>query len=197
MGRKPNYTKFNIFFEENAKLDDIHVLENESIEIDGIRFLGCTLWTDFSIFGSPREYGSLCQSKMNDYKKIRRVPSYSKLRSIDTYRIHNQSVKWLCKELENDSHKTTVVVTHHAPSIKSAPEKYKQDPISSAYVSNLEHIINKYQPKLWIHGHIHEPKNYNIGGTEIICNPHGYISDPFNGYEKELIKTVHNKVYSK
>lgn len=187
---KGSYPKTLNRIKELALSSNVHVLENESVEIDGVNFLGCTLWTDFSLYGNPREYGSLCQSRMNDYKKIRRDPSYSKLRSIDTYRIHNESLRWLTQELEKQQNKTTIVVTHHAPSIKSIPERYKNDPISSAYASDLEYLIEKFQPKIWIHGHIHEPINYRIKGTEIICNPHGYIDETYNGYEKELIKTI-------
>ena len=58
-----------------AENTNIHVLENKSVEIEGICFHGATLWTDFSLFGNPKYYGSLCQQQMNDYKKIRRDPS--------------------------------------------------------------------------------------------------------------------------
>lgn len=170
-----------------AKNTNIHVLENDVVNINGINFHGATLWTDFSLFGNPRTYGMLCQDKMNDYKKIRRDLSYSKLRTIDTFRIHNESIKWLAKSLEEKQEKQNIVVTHHAPSIQSIPENYKTDPISAAYASNLNDFILKHQPNYWIHGHIHEPKNYTIGKTNVICNPHGYINEKFNGYEKELI----------
>lgn len=177
-----------------AKDSNVHVLENDSVEINNVVFHGATLWTDFSLFGNPREYGVICQSKMNDYKKIRRDPTYSKLRSIDTYRIHNESLGWLNESLTKNSGKTNVVVTHHAPSLKSVPEKYKHDPITAAYASNLEYLIMKYQPELWIHGHIHTPINYNIGKTKVVCNPCGYIDEEYNGYEKELFEelTEHN-----
>jgi len=82
---------------------------------------------------------------------------------------------WLERSLEEKQGEVNIVVTHHAPSILSVPEKYKNDPISSAYASNLEKTIEKYKPNYWIHGHIHEPKRYKINDTEIICNPHGYI----------------------
>lgn len=170
-----------------ATESNVHVLENKAVTIGNICFHGATLWTDFSLFGSPKQYGSLCQSKMNDYKKIRRDPSYSKLRTIDTFRIHNKSMNWLESSLGQSESEINVVVTHHAPSIKSIPEKYKEDPISSAYTSNLEATIDKYQPDFWIHGHIHEPKDYSLGKTRVICNPHGYIDEPYNGYKRELI----------
>ena len=170
-----------------AKDTNIHVLENSFIDIGDIRFHGCTLWTDFSIFGSPIEYGMICQSKMNDYKQIKRDPSYSKLRTIDVYHIHQKSRAWLNQSLKESAAKKNVVITHHAPSILSIPESYKNDPVTAAYASNLEDFILEHQPTFWIHGHIHTPCQYKIGETEIICNPHGYLDERDNGFDKELI----------
>ncbi|MCP4521900.1 MAG: phosphoesterase [Cytophagales bacterium] len=169
---------------------NIHILENESVEFDGVVFHGMTLWTDFSLFGNPIKHGIICQQKMNDYKYIRRDPSYSKMRTIDTYNIHQRSINWLENSLTKTANKTNIVVSNHAPSPQSLPNKYKQNPVSFAYASNLENFILKHQPKWWIHGHIHTPQQYKIGETEIICNPHGYIDDEYNGYQKELIKEL-------
>ena len=80
-----------------------------------------------------------------------------------------------------------IVITHHAPSIKSVPKEYVSDPVTSAYASNLEDFILEHQPMYWIHGHIHTPCQYNIGETKVICNPHGYIDEKDNGFIKELI----------
>jgi len=171
-----------------AENTNVHVLENEAVEVNGIVFHGATLWTDFSLFGNSMEYGIICQGRMNDYKKIRRDPSYSKLRSIDVYRIHIKSILWLAKSLDEHKNKTNIVVTHHAPSIKSIPDGYKKDPISAAYASDLEDFVLEHQPELWIHGHVHTPVSYALGATEVICNPHGYIDEPDNGHERELIK---------
>lgn len=188
---KGSYPKTLYKINELASNTNVHVLENRSVTIDGICFHGATLWTDFSLFGNPLHYGSICQSKMNDYKKIRRDPSYSALRSIDTFRIHNKSMLWLEESLKHSSTKINVVVTHHAPSILSIPHQFREDPLSAAYASDLETFITTYQPQYWIHGHVHEPKQYSIGETQIICNPHGYIDEPYNGHIKELIIDLH------
>ena len=79
------------------------------------------------------------------------------------------------------------MVTHHATSIQSVPEKLRSDVLSSAYASNLEATILKYRPDYWIHGHIHEPAKYTVGDTTVLCNPHGYIDEPYNGFNKNLI----------
>lgn len=172
---------------QQAAESNIHVLENESIQIDDITFHGATLWTDFRLFGNSRSNGMICQDKMNDYKMIRRDPAYSKLRSVDTFNLHMVSVQWLEKSLASSYTDKNVVVTHHAPSARSIPLKYKEDVISTAYASDLEEMIRNYQPDYWIHGHVHEPVEYMIGNAKILCNPHGYIDEPYNGFNKELI----------
>ena len=172
---------------ELSKDSNVHVLENNFVEFEGIRFHGATLWTDFSLFGNPVEYGIICQGKMNDYKLIRRDPSYSRLRTVDTYKIHQFSKNWLQSSLAESKGYKNVVITHHAPSIRSIPGAYENDPVAAAYASDLEGMIIRCKPEYWIHGHVHTPVRYNIGQTEVICNPHGYISEKYNGYNKELI----------
>jgi Icc-related predicted phosphoesterase len=184
---KGSYPKTLNKIKEEARNSNVFVLENERVEIDGINFHGATLWTDFSIFGNPLSYGLLCQEKMNDYKMIRRDPSYSKMRTLDSFKIHQFSKIWLQKSLEEKILSKNVVITHHAPSIKSIPKEFLDDPLTSAYTSNLEDLILKFQPEYWIHGHIHTPVKYNIGNTKIICNPHGYIDEKYNGFERELL----------
>lgn len=184
---KGSYPKTLNKIKEAAENSNIFVLEDRFVDIEGVRFHGSTLWTDFSVFGDPRYYGFLCQNGMNDYKLIRRDPSYSKIRSIDIFKIHQFSRAWLRESLENAKGLRNIVITHHAPSLQSVPEPFKKDPLTSAYASDLEDLIREYQPLYWLHGHIHTPCRYKIGETEIICNPHGYITEKYNGYDKELI----------
>ncbi len=187
---KGSYPKTLHKIRNAAEDSNVSVLENSCVDIEGVRFHGATLWTDFAILGNPVEYGMICQPKMNDYKKITRDPSYSKIRTVDTFKIHQLSKVWLQESLEDSKEYKNIVVTHHAPSIQSVPELYKNDPLMAAYASNLEDVILKHQPLYWIHGHIHTPCRYHIGKTEIICNPHGYIDEKYNGYNKELIVEI-------
>ena len=72
------------------------------------------------------------------------------------------------------------MVTHHAPSIRSIADRYKLDPVSAAFASNMDDFILEYQPRLWIHGHTHESFDYKIGKTRVVCNPRGYASTEEN-----------------
>ncbi len=163
---------------------NIHVLENDCLNIDGVRFLGGTLWTDFSLFGDPAIAGREASKVMNDYRRIRVSPEFRRLTGMDTARIHARSVRWLCEQLEITAGPPTIIVTHHAPSSRSLDPVDAQDLISAAYASNLDSLVAASQARLWIHGHLHRPADYWIGDTRIISNPRGYphevIVESFN-----------------
>jgi Icc-related predicted phosphoesterase len=85
---------------------------------------------------------------------------------------------------------SSVIVTHHAPSMLSLPEHRRSEEISSAYASNLEPLILQYQPRLWIHGHIHHSNNYCIGETRVLANPRSYPDKPNPDFVSDLVIDV-------
>ena len=172
----PKHTRRLIALSEGS---NVQVLENERVVIGDVVFLGCTLWTDFRLFGDPRIAGYEATQKMTDYRKIRVSPEYRRLRSIDTAAEHHKSLQWLRKELEGSDPDRTVIVTHHAPSAKSLPENYAADMLSAAYASELDDFVSTCGVPLWIHGHLHSPSDYILGRTRVLCNPRGY-PDEFN-----------------
>jgi Icc-related predicted phosphoesterase len=168
---------------------NIQILENDSLVIDKVAFLGCTLWTDFKLFGDPRIAGYHATQSMTDYRKIRISPEYRRLRSIDTTIIHNKSRQWLQTEitkLKDSAHKI-VIITHHAPSPRSLPDFYRDDLLSAAYASSLDELIQDTAVDLWIHGHIHAQQDYTIGATRIVCNPRGYPDEPNEAFLSDLV----------
>lgn len=180
------YPKLSAKILEIISKPNIFFLENRSAIIDGACFHGCTLWTDYELFGNARSAGFECQQSMTDFKKIRTMPNYSKLRSLDVAAMHRQSVNWLGKSLENSSSPLNVVVTHHAPSMRSVPNQFRLDIVTAAYVSNLEHFIEKHTPDLWLHGHLHNSSDYKIGGCRVVCNPRGYAGEFNEDFDPNL-----------
>ena len=125
---------------EEAKGTNIHLLENESLELGGYRFFGATLWTDMALHGDYHiGFGEAL--RMNDYKRIRKTPSYRKMRPVDTRALHMETVRHLEKFMESGDPRESVVITHHAPSLRSLPERRRDEPISCAYASHLDSFI--------------------------------------------------------
>ncbi len=168
---------------------NVHILDGDSVSFDGVTFLGSTLWTDFELFGNPGIAGFEAAQKLTDYRKIRTSPKYSRLRSLDTAAFHFRSRDWLRGRLRVSSD-TTVVVTHHGPSVRSLGNRRQDDLLNAAYVSNLDELVAASKAALWVHGHLHASSNYVIGATRIICNPKGYPDEPNDHFNPGLVVSV-------
>jgi hypothetical protein len=165
---------------EKARLlaagSNVHFLEKDSVVIDGVRFLGATLYTDYALYGNPSAGEMAAQLNMNDFKKVRNgvERGYSKVRPQD-YRIDHQMAKnWLQDELAKPFDGRTVIVSHHAPSEQSIAPDWRGKTITPSYASNLENVMLYNDIALWCHGHIHDTSDYQVGDTRVICNPKGY-----------------------
>lgn len=168
---------------EAAKKYDIEYLEAEAIDLGGVRFLGCTLWTDFELFGVDRKTFSIYSAKagLNDYKeiKISRTPEMywvhgKYLLPTLTVARHRGSVEWLAGKLAKGDPAKTVVVTHHAPHMNSVPAHFRADSLTPAYASDLTRLLGSDKCAMWIHGHMHSSSDYLVNGTRVVCNPLGY-----------------------
>ena len=165
-------------FWKQLDLEDLYVLENSSIVIQNVRFLGCVLWTNFD--NHNKEVMELAKSVMNDYRTT--TLHGIELAPNDTCRFHQSSINWLQSELTLNQFDKTIVVTHHIPSPSGIHEKYRGDDLNPAFYSDLDELMKSSEPNLWIHGHTHESMNYQIGRTNLICNPRGYFPFDLNEY---------------
>jgi Icc-related predicted phosphoesterase len=152
-----------------------NVLYNYVNTIEGINILATTLWTDFN-----RENPVTMEAARNSMPDYRWITNGNRnLTPQDTLLEHKRS-KATVERLLGDTY-VDVVVTHHAPSLKSISPGFHGDILNGAFVSDLSEIILEFQPKLWIHGHVHTKFDYRIGETRILCNPYGY-----EGHERPL-----------
>jgi Icc-related predicted phosphoesterase len=172
---------------EIAQGTNVHVLENDSVEMGNVVFLGATLWTDFRLNGDPVLSEVAAQTGMTDFRRIRVTPSYRRFRPADARRLHAQSLKWLRQQTEKTQNRKVVVVTHHAPSPRSIPSRFQDDPLNPAFASNLEPFIAESRAALWIHGHIHYSADFVVSSTRVVANPCGYPTEPHTGFDPLLV----------
>lgn len=156
---------------------NVYFLEREIKEINDVTFVGATLWTDCNK-GDPLTLHALT-GLMNDYRVIRNDEhGYTKLRPAHTMYRHQQTLGYFKNVIDDRKDKKIVVVGHHSPSHQSIADKYKggeNDLMNGGYHSDLsEFILDRPQIKLWTHGHTHDPFDYMIGDTRVVCNPRGY-----------------------
>lgn len=161
----------------NRKLSDraeelgFHYLDNAPVEVKGVRFLGCTLWTDFHMYlGLKRASMRAAQEKVRDFSCI--TTSHGLFSPEQSVALHRTSVAWLEQELRKPFLGPTVVVTHHAPSSRSVAYRFQRSELNPAFVSDLDRIAGR--AALWLHGHTHDSFDYDWRGTRVVCNPRGY-----------------------
>lgn len=166
-----------------AKLG-IHLLECDQVVIDGVRFLGTTLWTDFEIEEPllPRSIAfRYANGSMSDFSLIRYRGGM--LSAEATREFHRESRRWLTEKLAEPFNGKTVVVTHHLPHKFSIDRQFHRHPLNPAFASDLSALVRP-PVSLWIHGHTHCSCDYEVEGTRVLCNPRGYgpsdLNDAFN-----------------
>ena len=172
---------------EKQELSNVFVLENSTIVLDNVKFLGGTLWTDY------KDHDTLLMidapNLMNDYKKIRHGAQYGKVHPNHLYRIHKETKSYIFNNaIKDNPEQKLVVVTHMAPSEKSLEQKHQDNdkPMNYLYVSNLEKEVTSSNIDLWFHGHLHEPVDYLLGTTRVISNPRGYVGEYAANFNPEL-----------
>lgn len=160
--------------------ENFHFLQNDSVVIDGVRFLGATLWTDFELDHSSYEYAmAQAKQRMNDYRYICRAPMQS-FDPIDAKCEHHTSKEFFARSIDEEFNGDTVIISHHGVSRKSIAPEYVHDSTNPAYVSNLDDFVAWTKAKVWFHGHIHASFDYVLGETRVLTNPRGYVRHDVN-----------------
>lgn len=192
------YVEGNHFFYHNdffgriqelkAKLSfskNVHFLENESIEISGVLFVGATLWTDF--LGKDFVKMQYARKNMNDFIVIKKADG-TRLMPEETVDLFHESKRYIFKALATAGEKKTVVVTHHGVSPLSIHERFRGDSLNCAFMTDLSNEIIDHGPDLWVHGHTHNSFDYTLGRTRVVVNPYGYKDVEVNPqYNRQLV----------
>jgi len=164
---------------------NFHFLHNDWRILDGVRFLGGTMWT--SLDEADPLTVIQAQNVMSDYINIMNnnvviTPEF-------TIAEHDKFIKFLLEKFDEDFKGDTVVVTHHSPGNPLKRNGRFGDRLDNAYFANIEELIGYYnKAKLWVHGHTHQSWDYMINETRVVCNPYGYYNYATNsGFDKDLI----------
>ncbi|RYF55509.1 MAG: metallophosphoesterase [Comamonadaceae bacterium] len=169
----------------------IQWLERETLQLNGVRFVGATLWSDFDALADHEGATDITRRlKLRD-KAFRAANFY--LRKTGGTR-HGEpflagpmrdealaSQAWLSAALATPFAGPTVVVTHFAPTLRSADPRYGLVPGTAGFCNGLDALLPRAQ--LWLHGHLHAPSDYTAEGEHtdgtpwrcrVVANPLGY-----------------------
>lgn len=173
-------------------------LEREVVVLEGVRFVGTTLWSDFDALGpAADDPGATLGQLLTSREKAFRAANFY-LRKTGATRfgapLLAQQVRdlalecqsWLQQALATRYDGTTVVVTHFAPSLRSADPRYGMTPGTAGFCNALDGLLA--QADFWLHGHLHAPSDYLHRGCRVIANPLGYArKNEQVGFRPELM----------
>ena len=168
-------------------------LERETVVLAGVRFIGCTLWTDFDALAdlnpqinpqvNSQAADSLLTQQLQAREKAFRAANFY-LKKNHAFQqgqpmladaVREQGMKsqdWLRRALAEAFDGPTVVVTHFAPSLLSADPRYGLNAGTAGFCNGLDELFGS--ARLWLHGHLHCPADYVKNGCRVVANPLGY-----------------------
>lgn len=162
--------------EISNKYQNVTVLENDSFELDGVVFMGATLWTNcIDGIQFAHTFTDYCHIRMFDY---------SLLRWKHTLEAHEQSKKFIKKQIGKSKGKKVVVISHHMPKNALIHKWFLDSPINPFFASD----VDIKGADLWLFGHSHISNDMTINGTRYVSNPYGYImsNEPL-GFKPQFI----------
>ncbi|WP_137823032.1 metallophosphoesterase family protein [Pseudomonas sp. D(2018)] len=173
----------------SAQDERVRVLDRDEVIISGVRFLGATMWTDFAATGNPPMASLSAQNAMNDFRQIR-TENYRRIRPADLIELSVKTRDWLRARLATPFNGQTVVITHHAPTLRSLQGNQQAGThLDAAYANRWEDLMGNDQVALWVHGHSHVAVDYDVAGTRVVCNPRGYPGEK-TGFNASLVLTL-------
>ena len=142
----------------------VDLLYNDTLEIDGHRFHGTTLW-----FRDDPPWNEILMKNFSDFRYIKEFEKW-------VYKENAKAIKFLEDEVKQGD----IVITHHLPAPQSQHPKWESSEKNRWFLCDMRELIFNQKPKLWIHGHTHDSMDYKLEDTRIICNPNGYWPDMLN-----------------
>ncbi len=156
----------------------IRFLDDGEVVVDGVRFLGTTLWSDFRLDATEAGRATArdaARQMIRDFTHIRLDDASDQTFTPEhSARLFDAHVAWLDARLAAPHDGPTVVITHHAPSPRSIHPRFAGSPLNGCFVSDAARLLDG-RAALWIHGHTHDSFDYVAGGTRVVCNPRGYM----------------------
>ena len=171
----------------DCEANGITLLDPGTADLGGTRVIGATLWTDFALDGDPGVAMMIADRQVNDFSgAIWTGGGEAPFTAAASAERHARE-RGFVEDALFAAPGPAVVVTHHAPTPRSIHPRWRTSALNGAFASDLERVIERHQPTLWIHGHVHDAVDALLGETRVLANPRGYPGDGRrNGYQADL-----------
>lgn len=174
---RQDMAEFDAYIQRFALNTNIHFLNPGMKHINGITFIGATLWTNF------RDDFYAQQAAKSMISDFRIIPNFSTNTARMLFIEHLQYIKMQYEAIECQK----VIVTHFLPTIECIAPKFKDEGLLNYYFANdLGDWVQNLKDTTWLFGHTHEHVDVTVGDTRLIANPYGYNRNEY--YKGEIIE---------
>lgn len=165
----------------SSRLTNLHFLNNSSCEVDGIKFIGSTLFSDTvndltipeSLYVNKIKHSF--KKEINDFNSI--YLNGSKI-TVDEYNDeYVKSINYITDEINKETDFKKVLITHYATMMPSIGDEFVGSPSRPFFTTDLSNLICNSDLDLVVHGHLHNKSDYEYFGKRVICHPYGYGQD--------------------
>ncbi|MBK6400413.1 MAG: metallophosphoesterase [Bacteroidetes bacterium] len=158
----------NSSFHEKIR-SNVSLINNVSVIKSDVKFIFSTLWSKISpVNMRPIQQG------MSDFKVIKRNGQI--FNPHDFNELHEASLHFIEREIQNLNSGKVIVVTHHVPTFMNYPNEYIGSDLNEAFAIELFDLIEKAAVDYWLYGHNHRNQpDFDINGTRVITNQLGYV----------------------
>ena len=174
-------------------------LEREVVTFDAVRFVGTTLWADFDAMVTQAERSNPATVLKRREKAFRAANFYLQKTGAMRHGVpwlaegwREQALvchAWLRQALATPFDGTTVVVTHFAPSLRSADPRYGLTPGTAGFCNSMDELLP--HARLWLHGHLHCQQDYQVAQCRVVANTLGYATKgEQEGFRDQLVLEV-------
>lgn len=185
------------FYAEIENKDKVHLLNPGSVTIDGVLFIGATLWSDFNK-GDPLVKWA-AERGINDFRLMKTYYDGSNFVSATAdwmIRQHKAELMYIRERCKCAKADKIVVVTHFPPIRDFQHAKWgtiQNNPLNGYFMSDLDYEIMDLGIGHWICGHTHDGSQFIKHDIQFLCNPRGYMgrNGPENvNFDQNLVITV-------
>jgi len=172
----------------------IHYLDNNVLDLDGVRFIGSTLWTDFLLMGDDMRRVSrammAAKETITDFNAII-YGTTGWFTPGQSVALHQAARRFIEDSLGKPFAGPKVVVSHHAPHRRCVAPEYEDSELSPAFVSDLAPLMERHRIAAWIYGHTHTNISFEVeNGCQVVSNQRGYPGEETGDFIPDLVVAV-------
>ena len=181
------YDRLKVLRDLSHTFRRVRFLEDEAVDVAGLRVAGATLWTNFSLPGY--NFGVREAQQMNDFRMIGGTDEPGAIKPAEMVRRYNASAVFLAREMQS-ARPPDLVVTHFLPAPEAIDVRYARSPLNAYFCTDLRHLMGGPEaPHTWAFGHTHHSVDRKVRDTRIVCNPRGYPGENCD-YDSKLVIEV-------